>query len=409
MPPPPPFSNSKWFLITFKINPQRGTRAAIWSSLARVAIRETKHCNGLALSSMPGEDRGRLFIGFVVSPSTPGGNQLCGDTGLIGRGERKRRSQDGGASEVLQSDLPLALSLLNNLQEQVVAVTSQIQALTKKVRAGAYPTDKGLSLLEVKDQLLLMYLMDLSYLILDKASGSSLQEHPAVLRLVEIRTVLEKLRPLDQKLKYQIDKLVKTAVTGSLSENDPLRFKPRPSNMISKLSSEDEDDEEPEEGQPGASGKKATKGAPKKYIPPRLVPVHYDETEAEREKKLLERAKKRALSSSVIRELKEQYSDAPEEIRDSRHPHATRQSQEDQHRINYEESMMVRLSVSKREKGQRKRANAMSSQLHSLTHFSDISALTGGTPHLDEDQNPIKKRRKVLKKGRKKKGFRRRR
>lgn len=113
--------------------------------------------------------------------------------------------------------------------------------------------------------------------------------------------------------------------------------------------------------------------------------------------------------------------------------------------------MMVRLSVSKREKGRRKRANVMSSQLHSLTHFSDISALTGGTPHLNEvrcwssggrwpscfqltvcglittrnlerdtniesaqpflpfsvhlqDQNPTKKRKKIPKKGRKKKG-----
>lgn len=120
-------------------------------------------------------------------------------------------------------------------------------------------------------------------------------------------------------------------------------------------------------------------------------------------------------------------------------------------RINYEESMMVRLSVSKRERGRRKRANVMSSQLHSLTHFSDISALTGGTAHLDEvrlryscrrqlslcqpnvfgthyheelgkgcwhleiyclsftsvclqDQNPVKKRKKISKKGRKKKG-----
>jgi len=107
---------------------------------------------------------------------------------------------------------------LKNLQEQVMAVTAQIQALTKKVQARAYPTEKGLSLLEVKDQLLLMYLMDLTHLILDKASGGSLQGHAAVLRLVEIRTVLEKLRPLDQKLKYQVDKLVKTAVTGSLSK-----------------------------------------------------------------------------------------------------------------------------------------------------------------------------------------------
>ncbi|XP_051051665.1 neuroguidin isoform X2 [Phodopus roborovskii] len=289
-----------------------------------------------------------------------------------------------------------------------MAVTAQVQALIKKVQAGTYSTEKGLSFLEVKDQLLLMYLMDLSHLILDKASGGSLQGHPAVLRLVEIRTVLEKLRPLDQKLKYQIDKLVKTAVTGSLSDNDPLRFKPHPSNMISKLNSEDEEEDEAGEDQSEAAGKKAVKGASKKYVPPRLVPVHYDETEAEREQKRLDRAKRRALSSSVIRELKEQYSDAPEEIRDARHPHVTRQSQEDQHRINYEESMMVRLSVSKREKGRRKRASVMSSQLHSLTHFSDISALTGGTAHPDEDQ-PIKKRKKIPKKGRKKKGFRRRR
>lgn len=127
------------------------------------------------------------------------------------------------------------------------------------------------------------------------------------------------------------------------------------------MSSEDEEEDEAEEGQSGASGKKSGKGTAKKYVPPRLVPVHYgmncggcflsmncvsllcsgitladfyhiDETEAEREKKRLERAKRRALSSSVIRELKEQYSDAPEEIRDARHPHVTRQSQEDQHR-----------------------------------------------------------------------------
>ena len=53
----------------------------------------------------------------------------------------------------------------------------------------SYCLTQGLSFLEVKDQLLLMYLMDLSHLILDKASGGSLHGHPAVLRLVEIRTV----------------------------------------------------------------------------------------------------------------------------------------------------------------------------------------------------------------------------
>ena len=31
--------------------------------------------------------------------------------------------------------------------------------------------------------------------------------------------VLEKMRPIDQKLKYQIDKLIKTAATGSAGNN----------------------------------------------------------------------------------------------------------------------------------------------------------------------------------------------
>lgn len=80
------------------------------------------------------------------------------------------------------------------------------------------------------------------------------------------------MRPLDQKLKYQIDKLVRTAVTGSLgkivtqqlcflwlkwvyivyavceatysdptlhyfsAKNDPLHFRPNPDNLVSKVS-----------------------------------------------------------------------------------------------------------------------------------------------------------------------------
>lgn len=54
-------------------------------------------------------------------------------------------------------------------------------------------------------------------------------------RLVELRTILEKTRPIDQKLKYQVDKLVKAAVTGASSENDPTNFKANPDNMIMKV------------------------------------------------------------------------------------------------------------------------------------------------------------------------------
>ncbi|XP_038226179.1 neuroguidin isoform X2 [Dermochelys coriacea] len=306
--------------------------------------------------------------------------------------------------EQLVSDLPPALALLGSLQEQVVGVTAHVQGLLQRVRAGAFPTEKGLSFLELKAQLLLLYLQDLAQLLLEKSSGRSLAAQPAVLRLAELRTVLEKMRPIEQKLRYQVDKLVKAAVTGAVGDDNPLRFKPDPGNMMSKLS----DEEVGTEGK--AAGKKPlAKGGVRKYVPPRLVPVHYDETEAEREKKALDQAKKRALSSSVIRELKEQFSDAPEEIREGRYLHATRQSQEDAHRRSYEEAMLVRLNLSRQDKARRRRVAAMGAQLHSLTHFGDISALTGAAPLTGEDLSPPKKRRKKTnaKKGRKK-GFRRR-
>ncbi|XP_066460087.1 neuroguidin isoform X1 [Eleutherodactylus coqui] len=306
---------------------------------------------------------------------------------------------------VSSEDLSEAQALLGTIQEQVTAVTEHIQNLTEKVRNGVYPTEKGLSFLEVKDQLLLLYMQDLVHIIMEKAAGRSLKENLGVMRLVEIRTVLEKMRPIEQKLKYQIDKLIRAAVTGSLAANDPLRFKPNPQNLMSKLES-DKESSESDEDESGVG--KTYQSRTRKYVPPKLVPVQYDDNEAERERRILERAKKRALSSSVIRELKEQYTDAPEEIREGKAYHMMQHEREDQHRTNYEESMMVRLNMTRKEKARRKRSLAMTSQLSSLTHFSDISALTGGEVRTEDLMPSAKKSKRGPKKGKKKKGFRKR-
>ncbi|XP_067389244.1 neuroguidin [Emydura macquarii macquarii] len=265
--------------------------------------------------------------------------------------------------------------------------------------------EKGPSFLALKAQLLGLYLPDLAQLLLAKSSGRSLAAEPAVLRLAELRTVLEKMRPIEQKLRYQLDKLVKAAVTGAGGEDNPLRFKPDPGNMMSKLSDEEE------EGAEGDTARKkpAARGGSRKYVPPRLVPVHYDESAAEREARSLERARKRALSSSVIRELKEQFSDAPEEIREGGQRQAPGQSREDEHRRRYEEAMLVRLTVSRQDKARRRRAAALGAQLHSLTHFGDISALTGAAPPTGEHLSPPQKKRKTSAKRGRRKGFRKRR
>ncbi|XP_023661794.2 neuroguidin [Paramormyrops kingsleyae] len=307
-------------------------------------------------------------------------------------------------NDVVLSDLPAAVRLLNNLTEQVAAVTNHVQGLLNRVKDGVYPTNKGLSFLDLRYQLLLFYLQDVTHLVNVKTEGGSIRESAALHRLVTVRTVLEKMRPLDQKLRYQVDKLVRTALTGSLAENDPLHFRPNPENLISKLS-ESESEEEGAEG----SEKREPSGGNKKYVPPRIAPMHYegDMTEDDRQKEKEEKRRRAALHSSVIQELRQQYSDAPEEIGDRRDFQTERQSREELHRKEYEESMMVRLAVTRRERKARKRGIiGMSSQLSSITRFSDITALTGEEGQAPDSSRP-KKKKKIMKKTTKKRAFRR--
>ncbi|XP_061521941.1 neuroguidin [Phycodurus eques] len=304
-------------------------------------------------------------------------------------------------NDLIDSDLPKFVELLDSLTEQVAAVTSHVQQLITQVKNGAFNTTKGLSFLDLRYHLLLFYLQDLTHLISIKTEGEKIKESEALTRVVTVRTVLEKMRPLDHKLKYQIDKLVRTAVTGSLAENDPLQLRPNPKNLISKLSeSEDEDNQAPET--------KATHSSGKKYVPPRIAAVYYDGdmTEADKKKAQVERQRRAALRSSVIQELRQQYSDAPEEIRERRDFQTERDSREELHRKHYEESMMVRLNVSKREKNSRKRRMmSMSGQLGGITHFGDITALTGGDGGQDADNPRPKKKKQTMKKKIKQKAF----
>lgn len=49
-------------------------------------------------------------------------------------------------------------------------------------------------------------------------------------RLLETRTVLDKTRPLEKKMRYQLDKLLAATTTSFATgnPNDPLTFRPNP-------------------------------------------------------------------------------------------------------------------------------------------------------------------------------------
>lgn len=62
-----------------------------------------------------------------------------------------------------------------------------------QVKADHFPTGQGISYLDAKYLLLLNYCQSLVYYLLRKAKGLSIDGHPVVRSIVEIRLFLEKV------------------------------------------------------------------------------------------------------------------------------------------------------------------------------------------------------------------------
>ena len=68
--------------------------------------------------------------------------------------------------------------------------------------------EEGIGLLHLKNLQMSEYLSNLVYLALRKSHGKSISGEPAIDRIVEQRTVLEKIRPMEKKLKVGIVKSI---------------------------------------------------------------------------------------------------------------------------------------------------------------------------------------------------------
>lgn len=208
---------------------------------------------------------------------------------------------------------------------------------------------------DVKVQMLLAYLTGLVYYLLLKVRGVSVRDHPVVLRILWIRSLLEKLRPVDQKLQYQISKLLQLA-DAKASENaqasdvtvsDPRTLKP------GELAQSVEDEPEEETGPRRQLDEPSAVEDDGIYRPPKISQVEYTGdhiTEQERAERDLERKKRRLEQSDLVRSLREEFTDAPAEVHGTvRTAKAERASRKIAEMQEYEEDNMVRLRMSKKE------------------------------------------------------------
>jgi Sas10/Utp3/C1D family len=258
-----------------------------------------------------------------------------------------------------------------------------------------------LDFLAVKNSLLLSYLMDLTYHFsqaLQSKSGS-------IERLTEMRTALEKVRPLEKKMRYQLDKLLSLNVNSASfaivgSQEDPLSYRPNPSSLkgeeeedgqngedinndsrIEDVASNDKDLAHVKQTLELSRVKEGKLDIPSDvYRAPRMAAVPYPSnglSTMDKEK----RVNKKIRTTELAHTLKEMYTDAPEQedmhggVDFGKQRDASRRLMEiEREKTRFEEDNMIRLTTSRKHKKERKKL--MREESSNLSAISDIRSLS---------------------------------
>jgi len=104
--------------------------------------------------------------------------------------------------DILKQDTPDLQSSLKEFQEALNTCGQKLTPLIEKSQAGEIPSMAGgSSYLEMKYNLMISYCQFLSFYLLLKIEGAAnIDKHPVVKRLLYVKTMFEKLKPLDVKL-----------------------------------------------------------------------------------------------------------------------------------------------------------------------------------------------------------------
>ncbi|PVH94374.1 hypothetical protein DM02DRAFT_618647 [Periconia macrospinosa] len=281
----------------------------------------------------------------------------------------------------------------NSLESLLNTLTTSIQSATEALpNSDILPPKEGISLFDVKNELLLSYLQNLVFLIILKLRARSGKEEETdttlnpqdevVKKLVELRVYLEKgVRPLENRLKYQIDKIVRAADDAARKATQTEKQAAAKTTKAQTGSDSDASDADSDDGTDqseedvdemtygpaaatfaraktsGGKEQKASAAASSKdgiYRPPKITPVSMPTTESREERQARRPGKSATLDEFVANELSTapiaQPSIGSTIVNGGRRMKSEKERREEAERREFEESNFTRLpKLSKKE------------------------------------------------------------
>ncbi|XP_030492048.2 protein THALLO [Cannabis sativa] len=110
--------------------------------------------------------------------------------------------------DVLFSSAPELVGLLSELNDATDQLENKVDPLLNKVKNGEIMLEGGVRYLELKKLLLLSYCQAITFYLILKSEGQPVRDHPVLARLVEIRSLLDKTKQLDENLPAELEEIL---------------------------------------------------------------------------------------------------------------------------------------------------------------------------------------------------------
>ena len=98
-----------------------------------------------------------------------------------------------------------------DLKGSLTKVLNRIEPLSEEILNSKYDLSKGIDFFDVKSQLMISYMMFNTIYMLYKINGQSIKNEGMIKRMLFLKEVFKKLQPVEKKLEYQINKLLRMA------------------------------------------------------------------------------------------------------------------------------------------------------------------------------------------------------
>ncbi|XP_047976227.1 something about silencing protein 10 [Salvia hispanica] len=117
--------------------------------------------------------------------------------------------------DVVYSSAPELIGLLSELKDSLDQLENKVNPLAEKIKGQESGKKGTMHYIEVKQLLLQSYCQAITFYLLLKSEGQPVRDHPVVSHLVEIKSLLDKIKNIDDNLSFDMEETLKKEVNSA--------------------------------------------------------------------------------------------------------------------------------------------------------------------------------------------------